>query len=118
MLFGAVLHINSNHLNITTNNTTPDCVISWINYVEQFNPYIHFISGKNNVIVGNLSWIDRLEEYVILKDKQVFLLKDSVSKGMDFANNPLLTECFLHLPPLEVQDTNPTDYQWIFTKKN
>ncbi len=81
MLFGAVLHINSNHLNITTNNTTPDCVISWINYVEQFNPYIHFISGKNNVIVGNLSWIDRLEEYVILKDKQVFFSKILSPKG-------------------------------------
>jgi len=37
---------------------------------------------------------------------------------MDFADDPLLIECFLHLPPLEVQDTNPTDYQWIFDKQN
>ncbi len=37
---------------------------------------------------------------------------------MDIANDPLLIECYLHLPPLAVQDTNPTDYQWIFDKQN
>ena len=118
MLLGAVLHIHTDHLNITTNNTTPDRVIRWLNYVEQYNPYIHFIPGKDNVIADTLSRLDRLEESVLSKDKQVFVLKDSVSKGMDFADDPLLIECFLHLPPLEVQDTNPTDYQWIFDKQN
>ncbi len=37
---------------------------------------------------------------------------------MDFANDPLLIECFLHLASLAVQDANPTNYQWIFTKQN
>ncbi len=105
MLLGTVLHIHTNPLNITTNNTTPDCVIHWLNYVEQFNPYIHFIPGNDNIIVDTLSWLGRLEETVILKDKQMFVLKDFISKGIDFANDPLLIECFLHLPPLEVQDT-------------
>ncbi len=48
----------------------------------------------------------------------MFVLKDSMSKGMDLAGDPLLMESFLHLPPLPVQDTNPTDYHWIFTKQN
>ncbi len=37
---------------------------------------------------------------------------------MNFLDDPLLLECFLHLPPQIVQDTNPTDYEWIFTKQN
>ncbi len=50
MLLGSVLHIHTSHLDITTNNTTPDCFICWLNYVEQFNPYIQFIPHKDNVI--------------------------------------------------------------------
>ncbi len=63
-------------------------------------------------------WLDCLEESVFSKEKQVFILKDSISKGMDFTNDLLLIKCFLHLPPLAVQDTNSNDYQWIFTKPN
>ncbi len=118
MLLGAVLHIHTDHLNFTTNNTMPDCVVRWLNYIEQFNPYIHFILGKDKVIANTLSWLDRLEESIPSKDKQVFVLKDSFSKVMDFANDPLLIKCFLHLPPLAVQDTKPTDYQWMFDKQN
>ncbi len=118
MLLGAVLHIHTNHLSITTNNTTPDCVICWLNYVKQFNSYIHFIPDKDNIISNTLSLLDCLEESVHSKDKQVFVLKNTLSTEMDFANDLLLIECFLHLLPLAVQDTNSTDYQWIFDKQN
>ncbi len=33
MFLGAMLHIHTNYLNITTNNSTPDCVIWWLNYI-------------------------------------------------------------------------------------
>ncbi len=52
------------------------------------------------------------------REERFFTLKDCASKGMDFADDPLLMECFLHLPPLPFQDTNPMDYQLIFTKQN
>ncbi len=93
-------------------------VIPWLNYIKQFNPYIHFIPGKDNIIAITLSWLDRLEESVLSTDKKVFDLKESVSKGMDFVNDPLLIDCFLHLSPLVVQDTNHINYQWIFDKQN
>ncbi len=80
MLLGAVLHIHTGHLNITTNNTTPDCVIWWLNYAEQFNPYIHFIPGKDNVIAVMLPWLNCLEESALLQDKQVFVLKIQFQK--------------------------------------
>ncbi len=50
--------------------------------------------------------------------EQVFVLKVSISNRMDFADDPLLFKCFLHLSPLPVHNTNPTDYQWIFTEQN
>ncbi len=75
------------------NNTTPDHVISWLNYVEKFNPNIH--------IDDTVSWLDCLEESVLCKDKQVFFLKDSFSKGMNFADDTLLIKCFLHIPPYQ-----------------
>ncbi len=113
-----MLHIHTDHLNITTINTTPDHVIWWLNYIKQCNPYIHLIPDNNIVIADTLSWLDCLDKSVLFKDKQVFVSKDFVSKGVDFANDPCLIECFLYLPPMPVQDKNPTDYQWIFIKQN
>ncbi len=72
MLLGEVLHIHTDHLKITTNNTTPDSIICWLNYVELFNPYIHFIPGKGNVIANTFTWLNHLEESVLSKDKLVF----------------------------------------------
>ncbi len=111
MILGAVLHIHTKHLNITTNNTIPDCVIWLLNYIDQFNPYIHFILGKDNVIADMLSQLNHLDKSVLNKNKQVFVLKDSIFKEMNFANDPHLIECFIHLPPLPV----PTNHHWIFT---
>ncbi len=34
MLLVAKLHIDNDHLNITTNNTTPDCIVHWLNYIK------------------------------------------------------------------------------------
>ncbi len=82
MLLGAVLHIHTDHLNITTNNTMPDCIIQWLNYIKQFNPYIQFIPGKGSIIADTLSWLDCLEESILSQDKQAFVLKVLSPKGL------------------------------------
>ncbi len=56
----AEMHIHTDHLNITTNNTTPDCIMCWLNYIVQFNPYIHFVPGKVNSIADMLAQLDPL----------------------------------------------------------
>ncbi len=69
---GAKLYIPTNHLNITTNNTMiMSFVIYWLNYVEQSNPYIHFITGKGSVIADKLLWFDHLDETVLTKEKNI-----------------------------------------------
>ncbi len=69
-------------------------VICWLNYVEQYISYIHFIPLKVNVISYTLSWLDWLKESVLSKEDQYFVLRDSVFKEMDFANDPLPIEWF------------------------
>ncbi len=75
MLLGAKLHICTDHLNITTKNIIPNYVICWLNYVEQFKPYIHFIP---NVLADTMSQLDRLKEFVPSKGKHVLVLKNSI----------------------------------------
>ncbi len=72
MLLVAKLHILTDHLNITTNNNTPDSVICWLNHVEQYNPCIHFIPGKNHVIADTQPWFHRLESTSFLKEGRYF----------------------------------------------
>ncbi len=94
-----------------TTNTTHDHVICWLNYVEQFIP------GKDIAITGMLSRLNSLDKSVLVKGEQVFVLIDSILKGMDFADDPFLIECFLNLPPLPVQDTiQPTINGFYQTK--
>ncbi len=104
-----MLYIDTDHLNNATNNTTSDCTIQWLNYIEQLNPYIHFIPGKDNVISNMLSWLDHLKESVLSKDKQVFVLKNFISNGMDFSNDLLLIKFFFLYHPsqsrIQIQPT-------------
>ncbi len=67
---------------------------------------LHTLYPWQRDIANTLSWLDCLEESILSKDKQVFVLKDSISKGMDFANDPLPIKHFLHLPTLALQETN------------
>ncbi len=107
MLLDSKLHIYTDHLVVATTNTTPNHALCWLNYIEQLHRYIHSIPDKNNVISDTLSWVDHINESVLSKGEQVVVLRDSVSKIMNFADFSLLIKCFLHLLPLPVQDTKP-----------
>ncbi len=102
ILLGAKNQIHTNHLNITTNNITLVCVIHWLNYVEQYNPYIHFIPGKDNVIAETIAWLNGHDESVLTTGDQIFVLDNSISKGTNFPDGYLVVELFLHLPLLPV----------------
>ncbi len=82
MLMGDERHICTNHLNITTIDTSPDHVIWWINYVEQYNPYIHFIHCKDNVIAGPV-W-DLLDATLVHTQEEQILSTQMLTKVHDF----------------------------------
>ncbi len=101
-LIGGELHIHINHLHIATWNRT------WLHHTlaqlqRTVYPY-HFIlaPGKENFIVNNLYQLDQLYEFILSKGEQIFILHVSVSKRMDYADDLLIVECFIHCPPVPV----------------
>ncbi len=101
--------IFTDHLNITTEKTTPDCIISWLNYIEQCHPVIHFTRCKDNAFVNTLSHLDHVDKSLLSKAKQTLCQKEWIL--------PLI-HSFLHIPPMELQNSNLTDYKWMFKKQN
>ncbi len=64
---------------IITDKTTPDPIKQWIDYIEQFHPYIHFITGMN-VVADTLSHFDCLDKYILSNGDQTLCIKDFLSK--------------------------------------
>ncbi len=57
VLLSSELHIHTDHLNITIDNTSPNFIIHWLDHIQQFNTYIYWIPGEENV-VANISCLD------------------------------------------------------------
>ncbi len=99
MLLGAKLHILNDHLNITTNNTTPDCIIHCLCW--EIQPLHTLYPWQRKCCYWHAILALYLDKSVLSKGEQLFFLKNSVSKGMNLADN----QVFLQLLPLPVQDT-------------
>ena len=50
MLLGAEIHIHTDHKNLTCDNLSSQRVIRWRLYLEDFNPTITHIEGKEKAI--------------------------------------------------------------------
>ncbi len=55
MLLGAELHIYTDHKNILNVGDLPEQQLSWISYVDEYGPTIHYIEGPCNVIADIFS---------------------------------------------------------------
>ncbi len=122
-------HSPPQNLKTTAYNTTSDQRICRVNNIKQLNPYIHFISGKDNIVaiitisldLIDESWLaitslhlDLINGSVLSKGQQIYTLNDSVSERIYFANDPCLVDCFLHVPPTAVFDSTLLDYWSTF----
>ena len=55
MLFGADLHIHTDHRNILNVGDSSERRLSWISYVDEYGPTLHYVDGPLNVITDTLS---------------------------------------------------------------
>ncbi len=62
MLFGAEIHVHTNHKNLTYTNLNTQCILHWQLYIEEFCPQFHYIKGSDNILADFFSWAPLLEK--------------------------------------------------------
>ncbi len=65
MLFGADIHVFTDHKNLTFNDLKTQCVLQWCNKIEEFSPWLHYIEGKNNILADNCSHLLRCPDGIL-----------------------------------------------------
>ncbi len=76
MPLGTKLHSHTDHLNITTINTTPPYIICLLNCVEQYN-----LSGKDNIADMLFFGSTGLKSLFFLEETKSFSSKTKCQKG-------------------------------------
>ena len=55
ILWGARINIYTDHINLTRQNISSNCIMLWRMLCEEFSPVFHYIRGPNNVVADALS---------------------------------------------------------------
>jgi hypothetical protein len=62
MLFGAEIHVHTDHKNLTYTNLNTQCILHLCLYIEEYHPHFHYIKGSNKVLADFFSWAPLLEK--------------------------------------------------------
>ncbi len=126
---GTSLHCNDSPRN---NHNVDWCQITHSHWLSQQYHWQHFtwpgytLAQSNWTFYPLHSFYPGLTPCLVLIDKtspfssreKKIILINSLSKGIDFADDPHFVEYFKNLPPMVVCDSNLINYQWIFHKQS
>lgn len=135
MLYGAELHIHTDHKNLTYSMTqyTTQRVLRWRLLLEDFGAKFHYKNGKTNVVADALSRVPRMETSAIspavgesIPPTDSFFDHEDYNKnqsdeyyfGPCAESNCLLTECLLFYPRFDNEDRYPFDFNTIMHYQN
>jgi hypothetical protein len=105
MLLGAELHIYTDHKSILNVGNLSERRLSWISYVDEYGPTLHYIEGPCNVIADTFSRLLRKNVPSALVGKKVIhIVSNSESNneieslGSSLSDDKEILECLLNLP--------------------
>jgi hypothetical protein len=55
ILFGAELHIHTNHKNTLNIGDSSHCRLQWNSYVYEYGPELHYVEGSANIVADTFS---------------------------------------------------------------
>ena len=104
MLFGAEIHIHTDHRNILNVGDSSECRLIWISSVDEYGPVLHYVEGPLNVIADTLSWLSCNDNdslaLVGKKDASVVSNSESTAEYSSLIDDREILECLLNLPCL------------------
>jgi hypothetical protein len=107
MLFGADLHIHTDHKNILNVGDSSERRLRWISYVDEYGPTLHYVEGPLNVIVDTLSRLSRNDNdssaLAGKKAASVVSNSESTTEHSSLIDDRENLECLLNLPCLHLK---------------
>ena len=109
MLFGADLHIHTDHKNILNVGDSSERRLRWISYVDEYGPTLHYVEGPLNVIADTLSRLSRIDinndSSALVGKKAASVVSDSESttEHSSLIDDREILECLLNLPCLHLK---------------
>jgi len=83
MLFGADLHIHTDHRNLLNVGDSSERRLRWISYVDEYGPTLHYVEGPLNVIAVTLSRLTHndidIDSSALVGKKAASVVSDSES---------------------------------------
>jgi hypothetical protein len=105
MLLGAELHVHTDQKNILIIGNPSQQCLSWISYVDEYGPDIHYVEGPRNVIVDTFSRLLHSDVSSPLAGKKAAnVLSNSESGNRNESSHSSLmddrdiTDCLMNLP--------------------
>jgi hypothetical protein len=109
MLFGAEIHIHTDHRNILNVGDSSERCLRWISYVDEYGPTLHYVEGPLNVIADTLSRLSRndidIDSSALVGKKAASVVSDSESTAghSSLIDDREIFECLLNLPCLHLK---------------
>ena len=118
MLLGAVIHIFTDHKNLSYDTLTTQRVLRWRLFIEEFHPIFHFIKGIDNVIADAISCLLQCTESIVDTDLiQPNLDPDHNAEAFSIEfDNGILLQCLLYHPVLPEEIIFPLEYSFNVMK--
>ena len=100
MLFGADLHIHTDHRNLLNVGNSSERRLRWISYVDEYGPTLHYVEGPLNVIADTLSRLSRndidIDSSALVGKKATSVVSESLLTcvaHLDLVGDPLQDTC-------------------------